>query len=395
MKIGVSAQYLSRSNGGVSEAVRLAVAALAQSRRHSEAADIALFAADDEYIAEDRASFGTTPLHIARAYGPKGYGFAPGMVGQLLGADIDVLHIHGIWSWNAAAAWIWHRLTGKPVVIAPHGMLEPWILKRSRLLKWVVWHLYLRDLFRRAGGVQALTVKEVEDISAVLPGLQSTIIAHFVPQREEAASPQRPAWWDASFEGRRIFVFFGRLHVKKGILELCAAWERFCAEQPELARGSKLVFCGWNDGVPGFEERVAELAGQHGNICYAGPQYGEEKWRSLEAANFMLLPSHSEGLPMAVIEAWSAGTPTIMTQACNIPDGFTQGAALEIEPTVESILAGLAHAAQMPEGELAAMRAAARALVAGHYSAQAVAEKTMALYQAALAKRAGRNQKAR
>jgi len=273
-------------------------------------------------------------------------------------------------------------------VIAPHGMLEPWILKRSRLLKGAVWRLYLRDLFRRAGGVQALTPKEAQDIGAVLPGLPSTIIAHFVPLRE-AVAPERPAWWDASFEGKRVLVFFGRLHEKKGILELCDAWARFCAEQPALAQASRLVFCGWNDGVPGFEERVAELARQHGNIAYAGPQYGEEKWRSLGAASFMLLPSHSEGLPMAVIEAWSAGTPSIMTQACNIPAGFSHGAALEIEPVVASILDGLIRAAQMPEGELTTMRAAARALVGEQYSAEAVAEKTMALYRGALAKRGG------
>ena len=392
MKVGVSAQYLSRANGGVSEAVRLSVAALHHSGLPSDQPYIALFTADDAFLGQDRAQFGTIPLHIAKPYGPKGYGFAPGMIGQLLASDIDILHVHGIWSFNAAAAWIWHRLTGKPVVIAPHGMLEPWILKRSRLLKGAVWRLYLRDLFRRAGGVQALTPKEAEDISAVLPGQLSTIIAHFVPLREEVA-PEHPAWWDASFAGKRVFVFFGRLHVKKGILELCEAWERFCAEQPELARGSKLVFCGWNDGVPGFEERVAELAGKHGNISYAGPQYGEEKWRSLGAAGFMLLPSHSEGLPMAVIEAWSAGTPSIMTPACNIPDGFSHGAALEIEPTVESILDGLTRAAHMPEGELATMRAAARRLVGEQYSAQAVAEKTMAFYHEALASGAGRNRR--
>jgi len=56
---------------------------------------------------------------------------------------------------------------------------------------------------------------------------------------------------------------------------------------------------------------------------------------------------------------------------------------------VASILDGLIRAAQMPEGELTTMRAAARALVGEQYSAEAVAEKTMALYRGALAKRGG------
>ena len=144
------------------------------------------------------------------------------------------------------------------------------------------------------------------------------------------------------------------------------------------------MFCGWNDGIAGFEARVAELAGEFGNIAYAGPQYGEDKWRSLAAASFMALPSHSEGLPLSVVEAWSAGTPTIMTEACNLPDGFAMGAALRVEPEAESILGGLLRAGEMPEGELVAMRGAACRLVAEHYSARAVADKTMALYQQAL-----------
>ena len=60
------------------------------------------------------------------------------------------------------------------------------------------------------------------------------------------------------------------------------------------------------------------------------------------------------------------------------------GAALRVEPEAESILGGLLRAGEMPEGELVAMRGAACRLVAEHYSARAVADKTMALYQQAL-----------
>ena len=379
MKIGMIAASLSRLNGGVSEAVRLLARALADNGQTT----IQLFAADDAHLAEDRAQFGGLPIHVAKAYGSPRYGFAPGLLRRLLAADIDILHVHGIWTFHAAAAWAWHRITGKPVIIAPHGMLDRWILARSRLLKWLVWHLYLRDLFRRAAGVHALTVKEVADVQAVLPGVACTIIAHYVPLREEAAQ-NRPAWWNVDCEGRRVLLFFGRLHEKKGVMELCDAWEALGRRHADLADRCRLVFCGWVDGMEGFEMRVAMLGEEFGNITYAGPQYGEDKWRSLCAASFMILPSHSEGLPLSVVEAWSAGTPTIMTEACNLPDGFAAGAALRVEPNVDSILTGLLQAAQMPDGEWTQMRLAARALVAEHYSATAVANKAMALYEQAL-----------
>ena len=384
MKIGMIAASLSRLNGGVSEAVRLLAAALVAGGH----GDIQLFTVDDAHLAQDRAQFGGLPMHVARGFGARRYGFAPGLLRHLLAADIDILHVHGIWTFHAAAAWIWHRITGKPVVIAPHGMLDAWILGRSRLLKRVVWGLYLRDLFRRAAGVHALTVKEVADVQAVLPGLACAVIGHYVPLRDEAAlreAPEnRPAWWDGTCEGRRVLLFFGRLHEKKGVMELCDAWEALGRRHADLADRCRLVFCGWVDGMEGFEMRVAMLGEEFGNITYAGPQYGEDKWRSLCAASFMILPSHSEGLPLSVVEAWSAGTPTIMTEACNLPDGFAAGAALRVEPNVDSILTGLLQAAQMPDGEWTQMRLAARALVAEHYSATAVANKAMALYEQAL-----------
>ncbi len=380
VKIGMIAGGLSRLNGGVSEAVRLLTLALKESGQ----TDIELFTTKDAYLAQERAQFGALPIHAAHGFGSPRYGFAPGMVRQLLASDIDILHVHGIWTFHAAAAWLWHRISGKPVVIAPHGMLEPWILARSRLLKWLVWHLYLRDLFRRAAGVHVLTVKEEADVQAVVPGAACTLIAHYVPLRDADPGGEMPAWWDARHAKARVIVFFGRLHAKKGVMELCDAWEQLCRQSPDLAGRSRLVFCGWVDGVAGFEDRVARLGEEFGNITFAGPQYGADKWRSLSAASFMILPSHSEGLPLSVVEAWSAGTPTIMTEACNLPDGFAAGAALMVEPAPPGILAGLLHAAQMPEAELAIMRDAARQLVVEHYSATAVAHKTMALYQQAL-----------
>lgn len=384
MRLGFIAQQLSRHNGGVSEAVRLTCEALLQ----RGGVDISLFCADDDRISEDIKAFPPLALHTARAFGSQRYGFAPGMVKQLLDTDLDVLHVHGIWSFHACAAWIWHRITGRPVVVSPHGMLEAWILQRSSKLKKLVSRLYLNDLSKRAVAFQALTVKEVADIQQVLPGKHCEVIAHYVPLRGEEA--QLPTWWRAGDEGKRIFVFLGRLHEKKGINELCDAWEMLCAEQPEMAAQARLVLCGWNDGIAGFEDRVAALEQRFGNITYAGPQYGDEKWRSLAAASFMLLPSHSEGLPMAIVEGWSAGLPSIMTAACNLPEGFVAGAALETGTSPDRIRASLERGMTMPADELAAMNAAARQLVRDNFSAAAVADRLMAVYAAGISKTAPR-----
>jgi poly(glycerol-phosphate) alpha-glucosyltransferase len=76
-------------------------------------------------------------------------------------------------------------------------------------------------------------------------------------------------------------------------------------------------------------------------VQFIGGQFDKEKEACFIDADAFILPSFSEGLPMAVLEAWSYRLPVIMTSFCNIPEGFEKGAALSIDTSPEGVASGI------------------------------------------------------
>lgn len=99
--------------------------------------------------------------------------------------------------------------------------------------------------------------------------------------------------------------------------------------------------------------------------------YGAAKEALLERASAFVLASHSEGLPMAVLEAWAHGLPVFMTAACNLADGFAEGAAIEITPQPQGLAKTLA--ARLASDALPGMGERGRTLVRDRYSWSSIA----------------------
>lgn len=380
MRVLLVVPSASPEGGGVAEAVRQLATAFAH--RSDVSVEIATTRGRR---AKDFAGWPDVPRYAFRYFGPARYRFSPGLLWHVLRSRADLVHLHALWSFPCLAVLLWSILWRRPFVVSPHGMLEPWILARSPRLKALVSALYQNALLRRAAALQALTRKEAGDIRAFAGRSDAVVVPNHV---EAVAAPAgRPNWWRPDLEGRTIYLFLGRIHEKKGALELCDAWDRLCTEDPAFAERSALVFCGWIDGLAGFEDRLAALAARHPNILFAGPQYRDDKACSLAAADFLVLPSKSEGLPMTVLEAWSAARPVLMTDACNLPEGFAVGAALRIGASVEEVAQGFLLADTMGADDRRDMGEAGRALVIARYSEQAVIGSVLALYRRCLARR--------
>ncbi|WP_231605636.1 glycosyltransferase [Synechococcus sp. CBW1006] len=300
----------------------------------------------------------------------------------VLAAAPELVHLHGLWRSPTRIA---PRLAaaGLPLLIAPHGMLDPWALAQSRWKKRLVWRLWEHRALAAASCLQALCSAEVAAIRALVPQTPIALIPNGValPDRAPVArmALPPPPWADAVPPGDRVLLFLGRFHHKKGLDPLLAAWQAVAAQA--ASRRWWLVLVGYGDaGALASRVAAAQLRGELPRVLVQGPCFGDDKASVLAAASGFVLPSFSEGLPMAALEAMAHQLPCLLSGACNLPEAFVAGAALPAEPDPVALAASLQQLLALSVAERSAMGAACRALVAERYSWLQVAQQTRQLY---------------
>ncbi|MBS1240192.1 MAG: hypothetical protein H6R45_898, partial [Proteobacteria bacterium] len=126
------------------------------------------------------------------------------------------------------------------------------------------------------------------------------------------------------------------------------------------------------------EARIAQSGDR--SVRFVGPVFGDQKAQLLADAHLVCLPSHSEGLPMTILEAWASGTPTLMTRHCHVDIGFARGAAIETGTAPAEIADALRKVlAASPEAWRAMARSAAM-LAEEQFSPAAIKARWRAIY---------------
>jgi len=475
MKSAFVTASISRDAGGLF----FAMTSLARNL-HQAGVDICTHGVIDGHTEADAGAWKPVPCMAHPRQGPAAIAYAPGLFRGLLAGAHELAHTHGIWQWPSAAVHRWHKKTGKPYLISPHGMLDPWAASQSRWKKRIVSALYESAHLRDAACIHALCESEAESIRAY--GLKNPIcvIPNGVDLPEESESLKVEGRRSAD---RKILLFLGRLHPKKGLVNALRAWHEI-RSQGSGARGQEewtFAIAGWDQGgheaelkqlcdelglawadVPAAEfvgphrgvlgpSSLVELDGSQGasqahdplmnpseapahdrprttddglrtatpsitqspnpsnseslnniitqspNILFLGPCFGQEKDQLLRSADAFILPSFSEGLPMAVLEAMAYRLPVVMTDACNLPEGFAADAAIRIGTEVGGrggegasgragenavgIVEGMRMLMEMTDAEREAMGARGRALVEQQFTWPQVAAQMKEVYE--------------
>lgn len=109
------------------------------------------------------------------------------------------------------------------------------------------------------------------------------------------------------------FIFMGRVNKTKGIYTISKALQKM---ERYYGRFSLEIY----GAGPELENWMNELAALPNlNYTYHGVAGGDEKWKALSMSDVFLLPAlHSEGMPIAMIEAMAAGCAVVVTDVASI-----------------------------------------------------------------------------
>lgn len=289
-----------------------------------------------------------------------------------------IIHQQGIWSFLSWYTLRYKRMNSNcKTIITTRGMLDPWIIRRSPVKKWIVRKWFVDENFRKADCIHALCKSEYNSIRKY--GLKNPVA--IIPNGTNIPK------WTRDYEKfktkkTKTILFLSRLHPKKGVLELIDAYAMINESHPDITAKWHLKIGGWGDvdyiGKIKDKIRINRLTTK---VELLGSVYGEDKDKLLKEVDAFILPTYSEGLPMAVLEAWAYGLPVITTEFANLPEGFEHGASFEISTEPEKMSHELTTFLSLSDDIIIEYGKNGYTLSKNDFSWEAIGKKVVRLYE--------------
>ena len=285
----------------------------------------------------------------------------------LVTAPAPLLHVH-----LASHASFWRKtivcalatLRRRPYVLHLHGggFSKFYDFECGVLSKW-----FVRQVLRHAAVVLALSEQWRRELSRIAPGVRVRCLPNAVSIPASAV--------DTSGHRELRILFAGRIAHAKGTFDLLNAFARLSSQFPNAV----LVCPG--DGEPDRLLARARELGLEGRVQCPGWLDRAAMANEMRKATVFALPSHAEGVPMALLEAMALGLPVITTPVGGIPEVISAGEnGLLVQPRdIDGIANALGTLLSSPS-ERARLGAAARDTITTRFALDGIIDRLACLY---------------
>ena len=234
----------------------------------------------------------------------------------------DAVIIRGLWQYSGFAVWRALHKRDTSYFVFPHGMLDPWFGRRyplKHIKKWLYWPWAEYRVLRDAKAVMFTCEQEriLAGKSFWLYKCTEEVVNYGIALPPEDKGIKKELFLNKFLQlrGKRLFLFLGRIHPKKGCDIIIEAFAKVCEQDASL----HLVIAGpdqigWQKKLQTLSKRV----GLDGRITFTGLLKADLKWGAYYASEVFMLPSHQENFGIAVVEALGCGLPVLISNKVNI-----------------------------------------------------------------------------
>jgi len=302
--------------------------------------------------------------------------------------DYELIHCHQSYA-PATVGALAKLLLGRPVVVKISTSDE---FSERRQLEQLPFLGIRRVLLKRVDRFVAVNPSAQHDFAKL--GIDPAKITHVpngVPLPDATAldlHAKQEARTRLGLGVRQLVLFVGRLSAEKNLSHLIEAWPEVLTPHPE----AHLVLVG--DGgtfrnVEGELKRQVEQRGLQGCVHFMGRVSEVQDY--LLAADLFVLPSITEGMSNALLEAMAVGLPIVATRIAGnlelIQDG-TNGRLVDVHDATQ-LACAIADLLDSPE-EACRLGQAARRTIEARFTIQRTGQTYQALYTELLEKQARR-----
>jgi len=268
------------------------------------------------------------PLKVTvPAFDPAGFGYyyyaPPARLreAEQIIAAADCVFIHGFFLYPEIWTMRTCRRHGVPYVIIPHGIFDPWAMRKNRLMKQTWMWLYGREVLRHAAMVLFATEKERAKAAWLPVRPPATVIKWAVemPDPTAARARREELRRELGFaETDRVLLFFGRLHSMKCPRETVRLLAGFDLEH------LKLLVVGPEGDVTQAQLQADADARHWTGLRIIGPVWDDKKYAYICAADGYISLSHRENFNYTLGETMAAGLPPILSAGNDLGLEFAQ-----------------------------------------------------------------------
>jgi glycosyltransferase involved in cell wall biosynthesis len=324
---------------------------------------------DEKEIEIEAGRRGLNVIPLRFANGPNVRG-ALDIVRAGLSASADIFHSHG-YKADILLGYLPRAVRRLPMISTLHGWTSTQAFSKIRLYKWV----QLRAL-KRIDAVVTVSRALSEHPSMKKLPIKAQYVPNGIPQLRFSSDVFQAQFPELVNKSSDLFslISIGRLSLEKGydlLLQACA----LLTDKINV----RLVLVGEGNQRRNLEAFAVKL-GISERVHFLG--YHPNAYNLLPAFDVFVLSSHTEGIPISLLEAMQAGIPIVSTNVGDIGTVLDHGRCGRLidKGDVESLAKALTEVHDNPH-EFVVMTAAARQRALEDYGVYAMSNRYAEIYK--------------